>query len=57
MLKYNQLDKAELDMEIMFSCDHPFLVGMHYVFQTDYHVYFVMPFVQGGELYKIFKTY
>ena len=40
----------------MFSCDHPFLVGMDYLFQTQERLYFVMPFVRGGELYKIFKA-
>ena len=31
--------------------NHPFLVGMSYVFQTDYKIYFVQQFVPGGELY------
>jgi serine/threonine protein kinase len=34
--------------------DHPFLVGMDFLFQTETRLYFVMPFVKGGELYKIF---
>jgi len=40
----------------MFEADHPFLVGMDYLFQSESRLYFVMPFVQGGELYKIFQT-
>lgn len=27
---------------------------MDYVFQNDYRLYFVMPFIRGGELYKHF---
>lgn len=38
------------------SCDHQFLVGMEYLFQSATRLYFVMPFVKGGELYKIFKV-
>ena len=40
----------------MFECDHPFLVGMEYLFQNDLRLYFVMPFVRGGELYKVFSA-
>lgn len=40
----------------MFECDHPFLVGMEYLFQNDLRLYFVMPFVRGGELYKVFQS-
>ena len=40
----------------MFECDHPFLVGMEYLFQNEMRLYFVMPFVRGGELYKVFSS-
>ena len=40
----------------MFEADHPFLVGMDYMFQSETRLYFVMPFVRGGELYKIFQN-
>ena len=39
----------------MFEADHPFLCGMDFLFQSDTRLYFVMPFINGGELYKIFK--
>jgi len=29
---------------------------MDYIFQDDTRLYFVMPFVRGGELYKIYKA-
>jgi len=29
---------------------------MDYLFQSETRLYFVMPFIQGGELYKIFKA-
>lgn len=35
----------------MLQADHPFLVGMNYVFQTDQKIFFVMRFVRGGELF------
>lgn len=35
----------------MLQADHPFLVGMRYVFQTEQKIFFVMRFVRGGELF------
>ena len=36
----------------MKNFDHPFVVKMHYVFQKNYRIYFVMDYIDGGELYK-----
>lgn len=36
---------------------HEFLSSMDYTFQTDERLYFVMPFIEGGELYRIFAEY
>ena len=44
-----------LEKDILIHLDHPFLVGMAYVFQTDLRIYFVMKFVRGGELFKHLK--
>ena len=38
----------------MMNIRHNFLSSMDYTFQTDERLYFVMPFIEGGELYKIF---
>jgi len=54
LLEYDQVNNTKLEKDILFSCDHPFLVGMDYLFQSQLRLYFVMPFVKGGELYKVF---
>ena len=41
----------------MLEISHPFLVGMDYFFMNDLRLFFVMPFVSGGELYKIKEEY
>jgi len=38
------------------ECDHPFLVGMDYTYQSEQRIYFVMPFIRGGELYKVYRS-
>lgn len=57
LLDFKQVQNTRLEKDILFSCDHPFLCGMEYLFQTSTRLYFVMPFVKGGELYKIFKAH
>ena len=41
---------------MLFAADHPFLVGLDFMFQSETRLYFVVPFVKGGELYKVFKS-
>lgn len=36
----------------MLEVKHPFIVKMHYVFQKNYRIYFVMDYVDGGELFQ-----
>ena len=54
LLQYDQVESTELEKKIMLESEHPFVVGMDYAFQNDLRIYFVMPFVRGAELYKVF---
>jgi len=51
ILEYDQVESTKLEKEILLKAEHPFLVGMSYVFQTDTKIFFVMRFVRGGELF------
>jgi serum/glucocorticoid-regulated kinase 2 len=51
ILDYDQVESTKLEKDILMQADHPFLVGMHYVFMTDQKIFFVMRFVRGGELF------
>ena len=51
IIEYDQVESTKLEKNILMQADHPFLVGMNYVFQTEQKVFFVMRFVRGGELF------
>ena len=55
ILDYDQVESTLLEKEILQKADHPFLVGMEYVFQTDARLFFIMKFVRGGELFQHLK--
>ena len=46
---------TNLEKDILFEIDHPFLCGIDYMFQTEARLYFFLPFVSGGVLDKIVR--
>jgi serine/threonine protein kinase len=40
-----------VEREIMEKINSPFIVDLHYAFQTDEKLYFIMDFLNGGELF------
>lgn len=54
LVEAGQIENVKLEKEILLACDHPFLAGMDFVFQSDTRLYFVIEFLRGGELYKHF---
>eukprot|EP00347_Sterkiella_histriomuscorum_P002281 403368758 len=43
--------KTQAEREILEKIKNPFIVDLHYAFQTDEKLYFVMDFLNGGELF------
>lgn len=41
-----QFDNIKLEKDILFNIEHPFIVGMDYVFQNEYRIYFLMKFIK-----------
>ena len=52
LLDEDQVESTLLEKNILQSIKHPFLVGMSFCFQTEERVYFVLPFIRGGELFQ-----
>eukprot|EP00760_Papus_ankaliazontas_P027018 PhM_4_TR3108/c0_g2_i1/m.23078/K13303/SGK2; serum/glucocorticoid-regulated kinase 2 len=46
MVTHTQAEKS-----ILATIDHPFVVRLHYAFQTRHHLVFIMDFLAGGELF------
>ena len=52
ILKNENMDSLKLEKEILYEMNHPFIVGMDYVFSDEARIYFLMDFVEGGELFR-----
>jgi len=39
------------ERQILKQVDHPFIVSLKFAFQTDDHLFMVMPYMNGGELF------
>ena len=52
IIEMEQLEHTLAEKSILEHINHPFLVGLEYAFQTDQKIYFVLEFMQGGELFQ-----
>lgn len=63
MLTYNKLmfvyllsvrDRVRTKMErnILVDVEHPFVVRLHYAFQTEGKLYLILDFLRGGDLFS-----
>jgi serum/glucocorticoid-regulated kinase 2 len=57
LIDQDQIDNTLLEKKILESLDHPFLVGLTFCFQTEERLYFVMPFLRGGELFQHLRKF
>eukprot|EP00040_Diaphanoeca_grandis_P029086 m.169374 g.169374 ORF g.169374 m.169374 type:complete len:482 (-) comp31565_c0_seq1:85-1530(-) len=52
ILEQDAIDRIMSEHNVLLGNEvHPFLVGLHYSFQTPSKLYFVLDYVNGGELY------
>lgn len=55
IIEKKQFEQVKREKEILYEAKHPFLVGLHAAFQTPDKLFFLMPFIQGGDLYAQLK--
>ena len=51
VLKRNQVRPALTERQLLQSVRHPFIVSLHFAFQSDEHLYLVLALQSGGELF------
>lgn len=49
--KRKQIEHTRTERRILGTVRHPFIVGMHYAFQSPEKLYFVLDYCPGGELF------
>jgi len=46
-----EVEHTKTEQQVLATIDCPFLAKLHWSFQTDEHLYFIMDFINGGELF------
>jgi Protein kinase domain len=57
LVKHGQAKSVVREKKIMEQLHHPFVGSLVTAFQDTNFVYMILPFIQGGELYKIMNLY
>ena len=45
VIQHDSIDSLEVEKLILLQVNHPFIIGMDYVFQKAYRIYFIMDFI------------
>ena len=57
LIDQEQIENTLLEKKILQTTEHPFLVSLIFCFQTEDRIYFIMPFMRGGELFQHLKNF
>jgi len=56
LIKKNLLVKTQAERDILEKVKNPYIVGLHYAFQTETKLYFIIDFLNGGELFTYLRS-
>ncbi|XP_075059401.1 ribosomal protein S6 kinase alpha-2 isoform X2 [Mixophyes fleayi] len=51
-LKVNDRVRSKMERDILAEVNHPFIVKLHYAFQTEGKLYLILTFLRGGDLFS-----
>ncbi|KAL7713505.1 Protein kinase C [Entamoeba marina] len=51
VIEYEEIEHTMSERRILSKLHHPFLVNLHYSFQTPSHLFYIIDYCPGGELY------
>ena len=57
LIEQEQIENTLLEKKILQSIDYPLLCNLVFCFQTEERIYFVMPFLSGGELFQHLRKF
>ena len=57
LIEQEQIENTLLEKEILQTIDYPLLCGLVFCFQTEERIYFIMPFLSGGELFQHLRKF
>ena len=57
LIEHNQIENELIEKEILQKLKYPFLCELIFCFQNIDHIYFIMPFLSGGELFQHLKKF
>jgi hypothetical protein len=55
LVKRKQVERTKTERSILAAAKHPYIVSLHYAFQTSQKLYMVMDFVQGGDFFTYLR--
>lgn len=56
LIEKGQIQNTKNERDILLSIEHPFLLGMDFVFQNDFRLYFFLDYIKGGNLFESLFT-
>jgi protein kinase A len=56
LLSKRQVEHAQNERQTLSYVNHPFLVKLWGTFQSESHVFLVMDYVPGGELFRVLRN-
>lgn len=51
-LKVRDRHRTKMERNILVDVEHPFIVKLHYAFQTTGKLYLILDFLRGGDLFS-----
>lgn len=55
VIKLKQIDHIKSEKKVLASIDHPFIVNLKGTFQTPSHIYMMLDYACGGELFTLLR--
>jgi serine/threonine protein kinase len=55
LIHKNLFEKTQAERDILQQVDCPYIVRLHYAFQTETKLYFIIDFLNGGELFTYLR--